>query len=609
MIGENKMKKIISFLIALTLILQVGILSIPVNAASSSVANLEVSTENVFAGDAVYVTVSLTSNPGLTYVKLKVSYDTNALTLFGVQNGEIINDLTRGNSYVWSATETTTATGTFATLIFFVSEDASAGTYPVTITCVEAYNNESNVYVNIQNGSVIVNAEECVHDMESISYKAPTCETTGFRVLKCTKCDYSETVTFDEIDCEAENEADCINDAECKYCGDVLELAYGHKYRTQVIESAPTEEGYTLYTCMRCGDSYQDNVLPPDDNPDIVPVTGITLSESDVALNVGDTKIVQFDVKPENATDCSVVWTVSDPSVVEIHESTDKKYINIVAISNGTATITGTTTDGGFVAQCVVVVGEKTIVGYKWYANTLRHKVLYSDGTYDMEDCAPVDCICGRQYNNPNPPTPPTSDTTATIVVDSKEAASGGSVKVKIKLTDNPGLTSIVLKVSYDQSLLTLTNVEYNASMGGQMVPPASLTDPVTLYWVNGFENCYENGDFATLTFNVSKSAKVGDVANVLVTYNADDVFSINDENVNLDITDGKITVIDYVPGDINGDGVLNNKDVTRFMQYNAGWDVEVNIAALDVNGDGVVNNKDVTRLMQYNAGWDVEIY
>ena len=27
---------------------------------------------------------------------------------------------------------------------------------------------------------------------------------------------------------------------------------------------------------------------------------------------------------------------------------------------------------------------------------------------------------------------------------------------------------------------------------------------------------------------------------------------------------------------DINGDGIVNNKDVTRFMQYNAGWDVEI---------------------------------
>ena len=61
--------------------------------------------------------------------------------------------------------------------------------------------------------------------------------------------------------------------------------------------------------------------------------------------------------------------------------------------------------------------------------------------------------------------------------------------------------------------------------------------------------------------------------------------------------------------GDINGDGVVNTKDTTRLMRYLAGWDVEVNEAALDVNGDGVVNTKDTTRLMRYLAGWDVDIY
>lgn len=67
--------------------------------------------------------------------------------------------------------------------------------------------------------------------------------------------------------------------------------------------------------------------------------------------------------------------------------------------------------------------------------------------------------------------------------------------------------------------------------------------------------------------------------------------------------------VKDYVSGDINGDGVLNSKDVTRLMRYLAGWDVDVNDSALDANGDGVVNTKDTTRLMRYLADWDVEIH
>ena len=63
------------------------------------------------------------------------------------------------------------------------------------------------------------------------------------------------------------------------------------------------------------------------------------------------------------------------------------------------------------------------------------------------------------------------------------------------------------------------------------------------------------------------------------------------------------------IPGDISGDGKLNNKDASRLFQYLAGWDVDVDESALDVNGDGKVNNKDATRLFQYLAGWDVEIF
>ena len=64
----------------------------------------------------------------------------------------------------------------------------------------------------------------------------------------------------------------------------------------------------------------------------------------------------------------------------------------------------------------------------------------------------------------------------------------------------------------------------------------------------------------------------------------------------------------EYTPGDINGDGIVNNKDLTRLMKYLAGENVTVVEAALDINGDGIVNNKDLTRLMKYLAGENVTI-
>lgn len=55
--------------------------------------------------------------------------------------------------------------------------------------------------------------------------------------------------------------------------------------------------------------------------------------------------------------------------------------------------------------------------------------------------------------------------------------------------------------------------------------------------------------------------------------------------------------------GDINGDGSINAKDMTRIKKYLAGTDVEVVAAALDTNGDGTVNVKDLSRLKRYLAG------
>ena len=77
----------------------------------------------------------------------------------------------------------------------------------------------------------------------------------------------------------------------------------------------------------------------------------------------------------------------------------------------------------------------------------------------------------------------------------------------------------------------------------------------------------------------------------------------------------GHITWVSYepepshIPGDINGDGVVNNKDVTRLVRYLKDPTTAVNEAALDVNGDGRVTNKDVTRLVRYLKHHDVEIF
>ena len=64
-----------------------------------------------------------------------------------------------------------------------------------------------------------------------------------------------------------------------------------------------------------------------------------------------------------------------------------------------------------------------------------------------------------------------------------------------------------------------------------------------------------------------------------------------------------------YVPGDINGDAEVDNKDLIRLFQYLSEWEVDVNVDALDVNGDDSVDNKDLIRLFQYLSEWEVDIF
>ena len=76
-------------------------------------------------------------------------------------------------------------------------------------------------------------------------------------------------------------------------------------------------------------------------------------------------------------------------------------------------------------------------------------------------------------------------------------------------------------------------------------------------------------------------------------------------DNVTLE----KVEAPAYLPGDANGDGRVNNKDLGLIQQYLADFDVTIsNMNAFDVNGDGRVNNKDLGLIQQYLADFDVEL-
>ncbi|MDD7672649.1 MAG: Ig-like domain-containing protein [Clostridia bacterium] len=102
-----------------------------------------------------------------------------------------------------------------------------------------------------------------------------------------------------------------------------------------------------------------------------IAVNAVQISETALSLAEGDHEYLTARVSPANAKDQSVTWKSSDSTVATV--SANGK---VTAVAPGDATVTVTTTDGGFTATCAVTVTKRKPEEYKINSIT----VLDDDG-------------------------------------------------------------------------------------------------------------------------------------------------------------------------------------------------------------------------------------
>lgn len=120
-------------------------------------------------------------------------------------------------------------------------------------------------------------------------------------------------------------------------------------------------------------------------------VSGVTLSETALSLNVGDTKALTATVAPEDATNKNVSWKSDNESVATVDQNG-----NVTAVGGGSAKVTVTTEDGGLTASCdvtvaskeavIYAVGQEAVPGKGYYYATFwkdGKRFTLSDGAYD----------------------------------------------------------------------------------------------------------------------------------------------------------------------------------------------------------------------------------
>ncbi len=156
--------------------------------------------------------------------------------------------------------------------------------------------------------------------------------------------------------------------------------------------------------CVKIGSKVVEEEKPP------VAVTGVSLNQSEMTLEIGGTYALRAYVAPNDAANKGVTWSSSNSDVVMVSGATQAQ---ITAVSAGEATITVRTVDGGFTASCKIIVKAK-------------------------------------EEEKPEPP--------ATVPVDSVSISGGGTIKVGDVL-------SLVIKINPDNA--TNKNVVWSSSIEG----------------------------------------------------------------------------------------------------------------------------------------------
>ncbi len=192
-----------------------------------------------------------------------------------------------------------------------------------------------------------------------------------------------------------------------------------------------------------------------------------------------------------------------------------------------------------------------------------------------------------------------------TITVESTSVLAGNLVQISVRIANNPGILGATLTVSYDEGL-TLTDAASGEAFAAlDMTKPGRYVSGCNFVWdaQDIQDEDIRDGEILSLSFLVSDSIQANQNLGVHVTCKPDDVFDRDFETVPLTMVSGGVLVIDYLPGDLNMDGIINSKDVVMLRRRIAGgYDLDINESAGDVNNDGTLNSKDVVFIRRYIA-------
>ena len=170
-------------------------------------------------------------------------------------------------------------------------------------------------------------------------------------------------------------------------------------------------------------------------------------------------------------------------------------------------------------------------------------------GTYDIQISYGAGDIFDDEYNDL-----PIEMRTGTMTITTKilnqsiygatVTASAGqkNVQVPISISDNPGIIGMVLRISYDESVMTLKSGKNGEALGSlAMTTPGNLESGCRFGW-DGTDAVAGDGEILILTFDIKDTAAAG-IYDIQISYDKGDIFDGDYNDITFELQKGSITI------------------------------------------------------------------
>ena len=196
----------------------------------------------------------------------------------------------------------------------------------------------------------------------------------------------------------------------------------------------------------------------------------------------------------------------------------------------------------------------------------------------------------------------------AQITVENVTAHAGDEISVKVYVKNNPGFMYMKVRMYYDPSVLEFLGAENGTVSTDAFEIGAKTGDLMEAFIWNTSSDATGDGLLVTLKFKVAENAEVGEYS---IKASPVEAYNYNEDEVTFVGVSSSINVVDFIYGDVNGDGKINGRDVVKLAKYLAAYNESTGESSVavspgaDVNGDGKINGRDLVKLRKYLANYN----